>query len=225
MKARILAVEDTPSLRALLEAVLLRAGYVVTLAADGEEAATVYEKERFDAVVMDIQMPVLDGFGAAERMRALEKAAGLPAAPILALTANTDSTDLRRCLDAGFSATVRKPFSREELLAALDAALGGGRDAIEVAVDPEFADLVPRFLENARADAAAMGDAHARGDLASLAATAHRLVGAGASFGFAPLSEHARRAEAAAKSSDAAGAAAAVAELRSYLEKVKVVSA
>lgn len=224
MNPRILAVEDTPALRALLQAILSRAGYDVTMAEHGGQAAEAFEAGRFDAVVMDIQMPVLDGFGAAGRMRACEKNGGRAPAPIIALTANTDATDLRRCQDAGFTTTVRKPFSREELLAALSTALGKA-SVIEVAVDPEFADLVPRFLDNARADAERMRAALDAGDLPAVAATAHRLVGAGASFGFAPLSEHARGAERAAKASDSAAARSAVVELSAYLEKVKVVTA
>lgn len=226
MKARVLAVEDTAPLRALLQLCLVRAGYEVVLADNGETAAELYATGAHDAVVMDIQMPVLDGFGAAARMRAWEKENGRAPAPILALTANTEAADLRRCLESGFTATVRKPFAREDLLSALARELGAaGGGAIEVAVDPEFADLVPRFLENARADVGGMRAALGRGDLAAVAAAAHKLVGAGASFGFAPLSEKARLAEVAAKSGDVPGAGAALDGLSAYLGKVKVVQA
>ncbi|UPT74353.1 MAG: response regulator [Elusimicrobiota bacterium] len=222
MTPRVLAVEDTPSLRALLEAVLKRAGYDVTLAEHGGEAAEAFERGAFDAVVMDLQMPVLDGFGAAERMRAHEKALGRAPAPILALTANTDAADLRRCLEGGFTATVRKPFSREELLAALSIALGTAAGAIEVAVDPEIAVLVPGYLAEVRADVGRMREALARGDIGAFGETAHKLVGSGASLGFKPLSEQARAAENAAKAADAKAAAAALDALSTYLAKVKV---
>lgn len=224
MKARVLAVDDTPSLRALLQLVLTRAGYEAVMAEDGEQAAGLYAGGGFDAVIMDVHMPVLDGLAAAARMRTWERESGRRPAPILALSAGTEAPDERRCLEAGFSAAVRKPFSRETLLAALERELGAnGPGIVEVSVDPEIADLAPDFLRSARAGVETMRAALRRGDVAEVAAPAHKLVGAGASYGFSPISEHARRAEAAAKAGDAAGAAAAVEDLAAYLAKVKVV--
>ncbi|PIR15284.1 MAG: hybrid sensor histidine kinase/response regulator, partial [Elusimicrobia bacterium CG11_big_fil_rev_8_21_14_0_20_64_6] len=73
MSERILAVEDTPSLRTLLQLCLTRAGYRVDLAEDGLAATEMFLAGKYDAVVMDIQMPVMDGLTAVARMRASEK--------------------------------------------------------------------------------------------------------------------------------------------------------
>ena len=225
MSARVLAVEDTPSLRALLELALTRAGYEVSLAENGQAALERFTTGSHDAVVMDIQMPVMDGLTAASAMRAWEKSAGRSPAPILALTANTEPADLKRCLDVGFTATVRKPFAREDLLAALARELGAAAQApILVTPDPDFVELVPGFLSNCRADADAMRAALPRGDFPTIVSVGHRLRGAGASYGFDAISVEGRRIEAAAKNSDASGVATGLAALEAYLRQVKVVA-
>lgn len=228
MTARILAVEDTPSLRALLHLCLTRAGYKVDLAEEGRPAVEMFVAGSYDAVIMDIQMPMMDGLTAVARMRELEKGRRSAPVPILALTANAEPADLRKCLDAGFTGTVRKPFGREELLAAVAKELGakpgvpeGGR--ILVTADPEFADLIPRFLDNCRRETETMRKALERRDYPAIIAASHKLTGAGASFGFQPLSDASRLIAAAAKAADGTGVSAHLEEMRRYLERVSVV--
>ena len=228
MSARILAVEDTPALRALLQLCLTRAGYTVDLAEEGRSAVEMFLAGAYDAVIMDIQMPVMDGLTAVARMREREKDRERAPVPILALTANTEPADLRKCIEAGFTGTVRKPFGRDELLAAVARELGAkpappadGR--ILVTADPELADLIPPFLDNCRREAEAMKRALERGDYPAVAAASHKLTGAGASFGFQPLSDESRLIEAAAKAADGARARAHLEALSLYLRQVSVV--
>lgn len=228
MSARVLAVEDTPALRALLQLCLTRAGYAVVLAEEGGSAVELFLAGEFDAVVMDIQMPVLDGLSAVARMREWEKSRGRAPVPMLALTANTEPGDLRKCLEAGFTATVRKPFGREELLEAVARELGArpaapSGERILVTADPEFADLIPAFLDNCRRETAAMRLALQRKDYRTILAASHRLTGAGASFGFRPLSDESRGIEEAARAGDDAALRARLDALGVYLERVKVV--
>jgi CheY-like chemotaxis protein/HPt (histidine-containing phosphotransfer) domain-containing protein len=228
VSSRILAVDDTPALRALLQLCLTRGGYQVDLAEEGMTAVEMFLAGTYAAVVMDIQMPVMDGLAAASRMREEEKSRGRAPVPILALTANSEPSDLRKCLEAGFTGTIRKPFGREELLAVVARELGAepapasdGR--ILVTADPEFADLIPTFLDNCRREASSMKQALERGDYPAIAASSHKLTGAGASFGFQPLSDESRRIEAAAKSADPAGVETHLEAVRLYLEKVSVI--
>lgn len=116
---KILAAEDTPSLRSLLSLCLERAGHSVELAEDGAQAVAKFSPGAFDAVILDIQMPIKDGIQAAREMRAAELAAGTAPALVVAISANADGPDLRRYLEAGFSTTVRKPFRRADLLEVL----------------------------------------------------------------------------------------------------------
>ena len=228
MSARILAVDDTPSLRMLLQLCLVRAGYHTDLAEEGQSAVEMFLAGAYDAVVMDIQMPVMDGLAAVARMREWEKGQARAPVPIFALTANSEPEDLRKCLEAGFTGTLRKPFGREELLAVIAGSLGekpapsaGPRRG--VTADPECADLNPTFLENCRREAAAMKQALERADFPAIAASSHKLTGAGASFGFRPLSDESRLIEAAAKSADAAGVRTHLEAIRLYLETVSVI--
>lgn len=228
MSARILAVDDTPALRALLQLCLTRGGYQVDLAEEGQSAVEMFLAGTYDAVVMDIQMPVMDGLAAVARMREWERGQARAPVPMFALTANTEPEDLRRCIEAGFTGTLRKPFGREELLAVIARGLGEkpappSGDRIVVTADPEFADLIPAFLDNCRREASAMKQALERADFPAIAAASHKLTGAGASFGFRPLSDESRLIEAAAKSSDAAGVRTHLEAIRLYLETVSVV--
>lgn len=222
MSARVLAVDDTPALRALLQLCLTKAGYQVDLAEEGRTAVEMFLAGSYDAVVMDIQMPELDGLAAVALMRAEEKERGRAPVPMLALTANAEPADLRRCLEAGFTAALRKPFGREELTEVLARALGdGGR--ILVKIEREFAELIPPFLESCRREAEEMAGAVARGDFRAVAAASHKLIGAGASYGFRPLSEEGLLLEAAAKAGDAAGVLARLEAVKAYLGRVSVV--
>lgn len=228
MSARILAAEDTPALRALLQLCLTRAGYEVDLAEDGRSAVEMFLAAAYDAVIMDIQMPVMDGLTAVARMRESEKDQHRAPVPMFALTANTEPSDLRKCLEAGFTGTLRKPFAREDLLAAVareivarPAPPADGK--IFVTADPDFAVLIPPFLDNCRREAAAMRKALARRDYRAIADACHKLTGAGASYGFQPLSDESRRIEAAAKAADDAAILMHLEELQRYLERVSVV--
>ena len=228
VNARILAVEDTPALRALLQLCLTRAGYKVDLAEEGQSAVDMFIAGAYDAVVMDIQMPLMDGLTAVTRMREVERSRNAVPAPILALTANTEPSDLKKCLEAGFTGTVRKPFGREELLSAISKELGARpaaapKDRILVTADPEFAELIPPFLESCRRDTAAMKRALELQDYPAIAAASHKLTGAGASFGFQPLSDESRGVEAAAKSADAESLRVHLEAISLYLERVSVV--
>jgi CheY-like chemotaxis protein len=90
----------------------------VTLAADGRTAVDAYRDAEFDLVLMDCQLPVLDGFGATREIRALE-AAGRPPVPIVALTANALAGDREHCLAAGMNDYLSKPFRRADLVEAV----------------------------------------------------------------------------------------------------------
>ncbi|MDD5301927.1 MAG: response regulator [Elusimicrobia bacterium] len=228
MSARILAVEDTPVLRALLQVCLTRGGYKVDLAEEGQSAVEMFLAGAYDAVIMDIQMPLMDGLSAVARMRAWEKGQNRAPVPILALTANSEPSDLRKCLEAGFTVTVRKPFGRAELLAVVARELGArpappAAGRILVTADPEFADLIPPFLDTCRRETEAMKKALERRDYAAIASASHKLTGAGASFGFGPVSDESRLIETAAKSADDAGISTHLEEMRLYLERVSVV--
>lgn len=224
MSLRVLAVEDTSALRALLQLCLERAGHSVALAEDGRAAVELFRAGSFDAVVMDIRMPVMDGLTAAALMREHEAARSLPPARLLALSANTDDADARLCVQAGFDATIKKPFAREELLSAL-APRSREDEAPQVRVDSEMAELIPPFLDECRRELTAMEASLEGGDYDAIALVSHQLTGSGASYGFEFLTDASRRVEAGVRERDAAAIKAELASIRAYLDRVKVVRA
>ncbi len=124
---RVLVAEDNPVNWRLLEVQLARLGARATQAADGARAVELAAEQDFDAILMDCQMPDVDGFEATRRIRALAGARGR--VPIVALTANALTGDRERCLAAGMDSYLAKPVRREELAAALARATAPARAA------------------------------------------------------------------------------------------------
>lgn len=112
---RILLAEDTPANQKLLVGILKKRGHVVEVAHNGQEAVEMAQQQRFDVILMDVQMPVMDGFQATGLIRE-----ALPAGdrhtPIIALTAHAMRGDRERCLEAGMDAYIAKPIDRQQLL-------------------------------------------------------------------------------------------------------------
>ena len=112
-RPRILVAEDNPVNRQVASATLERAGFEVTLAVNGREAVDAAREGGYDAILMDVQMPILDGIEATREIRA--EAWGT-AIPIIALTAHALEEERHRCLDAGMSDFLSKPFRPAELV-------------------------------------------------------------------------------------------------------------
>ena len=119
LAAHVLVVEDHPVNREVAGAVLESIGCSVSLADDGRQAVEACRDGRFDLILMDIQMPNMDGREATRAIRADEAARGLPPMPIIALTANALSEDREACLAAGMDDYLVKPVSGEQLWAVL----------------------------------------------------------------------------------------------------------
>jgi DNA-binding response OmpR family regulator len=114
---RILVVDDDPDIRGLVRELLDRRGFTVTEARDGHEALRAFYAERPDLVVLDVAMPVLDGWKTLERIRELSDV------PVVMLTAKADELEKTRGLRAGADDYVTKPFGRQELLARVEGLL------------------------------------------------------------------------------------------------------
>ncbi len=117
---RILVVEDNPINQRLATRLLEKQGHQVTLAADGREAVDTLQRANweFDAVLMDIQMPEMDGLDATKEIRRLESG-NAKHVPIIALTAHALKRDVERCLAVGMDRHLAKPIQKELLFAAL----------------------------------------------------------------------------------------------------------
>jgi signal transduction histidine kinase/CheY-like chemotaxis protein len=116
---RILIAEDAPVNQTLIATLLTKHGHLITLARDGVEAVAAYEAQNFDLILMDMQMPELDGLAATARIRRMEASNGRRT-PIIALTANAYESDRQRCLQAGMDDFIAKPFQAEEFYSIID---------------------------------------------------------------------------------------------------------
>jgi len=124
-RLRILVADDHATNRKVIDLILSSVGAETVCVEDGAQAVEAVRAERFDVVLMDMQMPVLDGLSAVRRIRAGEDARG-ERTPILMLTANTLPEHVRAAFEAGADGHLAKPVTAQRLLAAIEAALDGG---------------------------------------------------------------------------------------------------
>jgi CheY-like chemotaxis protein len=117
--AHVLLVEDNPVNRSVALKMLDKLGLSADAAEDGEKALAALGKRAYDLVLMDCQMPRMDGYEATRRIRRMEGAVGM--IPIIALTAHAMSGDRERCIEAGMDDYIAKPFSRDALMSVLEA--------------------------------------------------------------------------------------------------------
>jgi PAS domain S-box-containing protein len=139
---RILLAEDSLVNQKLVRALLERRGHSVVVANNGHEAVSAFAVQRFDLVLMDIQMPEMDGLEATEAIRRSERHSGIHT-PIVAMTAHVLQGDRERCLEAGMDEYLSKPVRARRLFEAIEAMVGGpsGQPAAAPAEAPPAGDL------------------------------------------------------------------------------------
>jgi two-component system, cell cycle response regulator DivK len=125
MIARILCVEDNPQNMRLVRKILKHEGFIVLEAEDGESGLAMAENEQPDLILMDINLPDIDGLEVTRRIKAQPELAYIP---IIALTANATYGDEERCLEAGCNGYIAKPVSKEKLLRGIWAFLNAIED-------------------------------------------------------------------------------------------------
>ena len=126
LRLRVLLAEDNLINQHLVKRLLEKRGHAVKLAASGREALERVEREMFDVILMDVQMPDMDGLQASARIREIERARGTYT-PILALTAHTMKGDRERCLAAGMDQFINKPIDAARFVETVEAAAGADR--------------------------------------------------------------------------------------------------
>ena len=149
VSTRVLIVEDHPVNRQVTETMVQKLGLGTTVASDGREALEWLQRETFCLVLMDIQMPEMDGLSATRVWREREQAMGLPRTPIVALTAHALPEDRTACLEAGMDDYLCKPLRREALSEMFVRHLGG-RVELRDPVQPPAPGVSPAPVASAR---------------------------------------------------------------------------
>ncbi len=229
----ILLVEDSPDNRFITVAFLQETPYRVDIAENGAIACEKFIAGNYDLVLMDRQMPVMDGLTATRAIREWEAANQRPPTPIIALTASALRGDREKCMAAGCTAYLTKPIKQEVLLQAIKEhspitlqsapAENVRPETIRVRANPKIADLIPGFLQNRRQDVISMREALDRGDYATVESLGHGMRGAGGNYGFPAITDIGAALELAAASADAGASKKWVDELSGFLDRVVIV--
>jgi two-component system, sensor histidine kinase len=133
LRGQVLLVEDNPVNQLIGRAMLERLGLSVVVAEDGVQALDRLAETVFEAILMDCQMPVLDGYETTRRWRTQEQALSLARTPVIAITANVFDGDVERCMEAGMDSHLAKPYTGDSLRAALAPWLPGSTSAVPAA--------------------------------------------------------------------------------------------
>jgi CheY-like chemotaxis protein len=222
---RILVVEDSEDNQLLVQLYTENTPHLLSFAGHGEEALALLNAAEFDIVLMDLQMPVMDGLTATRRIRQIERERGRRAIPIIALSANARPQDIKASIEAGCNAHLSKPISKRRLLAALEQYAAPAQEDIDMLPSPRLAALVPKYLENRRKDLQRVVELHSKGDFAAIHGIVHNIKGTGTSYGFPGLTTLGAAMQASAESVDADALRVQIQELAALLTSLSASAA
>ncbi len=208
----VLIVEDNTQNQRVVQAYLQPHGVELEFVENGREAVEYVQQhaDSLDLVLMDMKMPVMDGYEATRRIRAWENQHDREPLPIVAVTAQAMVEDQSRCLEAGCDAYLAKPLERKTLFRVLERCLHRSAPSVQLdpadlgtspnddpldGVDNVLIDLVPEFVADGLDEYDKLQNARADEDYETLETVAHGLKGAADTYGFDQLAEAARKLE------------------------------
>jgi signal transduction histidine kinase/ligand-binding sensor domain-containing protein/CheY-like chemotaxis protein/HPt (histidine-containing phosphotransfer) domain-containing protein len=240
-RLRLLLAEDNAVNQKLVVRILEKHGHEVTVVGNGREALAAVKSQKFDLVLMDVQMPLMGGFEATARIRELELSTG-EHLPIVAMTAHAMKGDRDRCLDEGMDGYVAKPIQAKEIFRALEEALNesrrtpaeleeerhgiNDRSTLLARIDGDetlLYELVQLFLDESPRAVTELRGAIARDDAMQVEISAHALKGSVGSLGAPSAVQAAERLEALGKSGNLNGAMEALTTLEQALSQLRLV--
>lgn len=227
-------MDDSEDNRFLFVSYLKNAPCTIDLAENGEQAVQRFQQATYDVVLMDVEMPIMDGYTATREIRKIEAADNTRATPVLALTAHAMADMAEKAREAGFSGHLIKPIRRATLLEALASYANRTprQNAIvlqpkesaanTVTVDADMEDIVPGYLEKRRAEVAKYQAALAAGDFEAIRMLGHKMKGTGGGYGFPVLTEIGGILEEQALAHNADGLRGKIEEFARYVNSVKL---
>jgi CheY-like chemotaxis protein len=205
-KGKVLIADDAADNRDLLKFTLRKTNLELTLVENGEEALKASMAENFDLILLDMQMPLMDGYTAAREIRKN----GITV-PIVAFTANAMKHDVCNCLEAGCTSHLPKPFTKSALFKCLELYLAAESDPDDpqayvtseiLREDPDAIDLVISFVEGLCVRVGELSEAITVGDHSMIYNIAHKIAGSAGLYGYPKMSDLAANLQKAAKRQD-----------------------
>ena len=229
---RVILADDDEFNRLVLRRHLPSPPFSVTLAVNGRAALTAAEQEWPDVVLMDLEMPVMDGYEATRRLREMERAKNRKHILIVAVSSNDEEVIIKRALAAGCDHYLVKPAAREvlwKLLSGVSVPLASGgvtaaeaRATDDVILDPDLEGALDGFLKSRRDGLEELARALAADDRATAKRVAHRLAGSFALYGFKWAATESRAIERDAPDGDAEALTARAKGVRLHLDTVNI---
>ena len=195
----ILLVDDYKTSRRIINAYLQKMPYIIDEAENGKIAVEKYKTGEYDLVLMDMQMPVMDGYEATRIIRAWEQGKKEQSTPVVALTAYAYKDDIQKSYNAGCNAHVTKPVNKKKLLKTIYELTSFGHSIapekntvssgrIHINVESHLQFLIPGFLEEMNLFCQDLKEAEIHRDFKLIKEISHKIKGAGGSYGFEAIS-------------------------------------
>lgn len=240
----ILLAEDYIHNRFIIENYLKNSAAVLDTIKNGREAVLKFKAGQYDIVLMDMQMPVKDGFSATQEIRQFEMDTERKAVPIIALTAYALKEDEQKCLDAGCTSYLSKPIKKKHLLKTImehcfsdetqevDGEIGHNFEQISesqqlpvsavVKIDKSFDGFIDKFLADIKNDIQAAYDALQKNDFTSISKMFHTVAGAGGGYGLQRITDISQDILAATREENGDKVEESVVELADYIENLRI---
>jgi CheY-like chemotaxis protein/HPt (histidine-containing phosphotransfer) domain-containing protein len=230
----IMVVDDIEENRRLIQNYLKGENVRTIFASNGVEAIELFNRQRVSMILMDMEMPKMDGYTAAKSIRELE---GGREISIVAMTAHDGTGEIRKCLESGCSAHIAKPIRKAALIEVIQENLGERRLLSTVSqlpavsetlgenivyIDPDLEDLIPDFMDNMKKEVDNIGALLVKDDMKEIQRIGHSMKGTGGSYGFDEITEIGREIEESAKTGDKEAIIKLNNRLDSYLSNVKI---
>jgi len=233
---QILLVEDYEYNQTLVLSFLKDTPIKIDIAKNGIEAVKKFQNKKYDLILMDLQMPIMDGYIATREIRKIEQSRSLANTPIIALSAFVLAEERQKSLDAGCNAHVSKPVKKDELLEVIARHLPAKKmdtvtpEAIHIddvtdknnspenpaaRVDQVFKKIIPQYINDLKKDVHDMTAALVTDDYASIKIKAHNIKGSGGGYGFDEISRMGKLIEDAAEENNPR-------QIEKYLNKLSI---
>ncbi len=228
---RILIVDDDRDIRIFISTYLNSLNCEADQAENGKKALEKLKTERYDLVIMDMNMPEMSGYDTVEKLREWEREHGRGPIPVIAFTGDASREAIDKCIDSGCTTYMSKPLRGDVLVKAIELIIPGSikkklsgdqSDKIKVHVNEELIDIIPGYLQNRHKDIEALHNALKEDDYETIRGLGHDMKGSGGGYGFKDITDIGRHLEEASIIKDNVSVKKLINKLEQYLKNVEL---